>query len=360
MAKISARFLLIIICLFVLSSCGLKSGGGNNVNRLATFEESIQNQDFPSWFFCPSSQNEIGSIGIARKVSSEKRALYFSRKYALEGLFSFFEKEIPLESNDYLKVLNGEKKYIKVGAFKFLISDSFETRDYIVSRAVCGFKSKEDEPSSIKCSNFLGSFESKNISGFVGVSYRAASPQRQYELAIENGLLLLRYSYGIDVDGVEIFERLKTGTGVVRFRKNKISLKFLGDKEKIRVYVKKIKYMGDNLYVWLGSLDLPGLAPCNYWVNTDLSEGAVGVSGRTASGFLSHQIERAFKNGVLNLAKNDDVLIEGVDLIEKSKKMSFFNQWVKSSYKGRVFPRLKGFYLDEKNRVYVWVVSVKD
>lgn len=337
----------------------------NDFRTSLKFEQLRDRDLLPQWFFSPSSYNQIGSVGISRTVSIGGDGAYYAKKYALKGLFDYFEISVDENNKNYIKLLKGKEKTANIKGRVFSVPDILYSHDYVIARAVSagascgvgsdiskGFFPYECIPHWI-CSPAAGD---GGCGGVIGVSYRAVSPQRQYELAIKNGLLLLKYSYGVDIKGSEDIRRLRSGTGVLRLRKNNFSLKLLGDKDKIKLHVKGIRFSGERMYLWLVSPDLPSFGINNSWIYGNISSGAVGSSGKTAANLLSSQIDRAVQNALVNMAKNKELGIEVVEFLRKTSEASLFDQIIKSSVNTKIFPGLRGFYLDREDRVTVWMV----
>lgn len=350
-----------ILLLFV--SCSVSQRKADKLNYDLTFEQLRDSALLPGWFLNPSPGSCVGSIGMARTLSVGGNPEYHSRKYALDGLLDYFSVNIDSDNVKYKDILEGKINSAVFKGLTFSISDTLKTRDYIISRAVSGniadkkSKSTGNDFSPYECRpGWICSPGSNGTGGILGVSYRAMSPQRQYELAIENGLLLLKYSYGVDVYGTEEIRRIKSGTGLLRIRQNALTVKLLDNKDSIKLYVKSIRYVGETIYLWLVSPDLPSFKEDNSWIYGNLQTGAVGESGRTASNLLSSQIYNAVDKAVMNMAKNKELGIEVTEILRKTSGSSLFDQLIKSSVNTRVFPSLRGFYLDRNDRVMVWLV----
>ncbi|MDY0362737.1 MAG: hypothetical protein RBR08_14900 [Desulforegulaceae bacterium] len=350
-----------ILLLFV--SCSLSHHKADKLTYNLTFEQLRDSALLPQWFLNPSPGACVGSVGMARTISVGGNPEYHARKYALDGLLDYYGVNISSDNENYKDIIKGEKNDAVIQGRTFSISDVLKTSDYIIARAVSGNSnavsgnSKGDDFSPYECSpTWICSPGSGGMGGVLGVSYRAMSPQRQYEIAIENGLLLLKYSYGVDVYGTEEIRRIKTGTGLLRIRQNALSVKMLDNKDSIKLYVKAIRYVGETIYLWLVSPDLPSFKEDNTWIYGNLQTGAVGESGRTASNLLSYQIYNAVDKAVMNMAKNKELGIEVTEILRKTSGSSLFDQLIKSSVNTRVFPTLRGFYLDRNDRVMVWLV----
>ena len=360
----SKKIRIMLIALIIFPSCvsvDEKKISQQNKSEIQ-FEKLRGKGSLPQWFFSPSPGKTIGSIGFSRRISIGEDPELHARRYALDGILEYNDIKPSPKNSHYMKLINGEIKEAIIEGKLFSVPDMFKTKDYFIARAVSGpykqfFENTDKEVSPFDCRPFwLCSPGSGDTGGVIGVSYRAVSPQRQYELAVKNGLLLMKYAYGVDVAGTEEVRRLRSGTGVLRLRKNNMSFKILGNTEKIRIYVKGVRYVGETLYVWLVSPDLPGFEPDTEWIYGKIKKGAVGISGKTASGLLSGQIEKAVENAVLSMAKNKDVMIDVEDFTRKNTYFSIFDQYVKSTVKTKVFPSLRGFYLDREEKVHVWLV----
>jgi hypothetical protein len=350
-----------VFILLILASCvssGNKSTGGLDYDY--TFEQLRDSALLPKWFLSPSPGDTVGSIGMARTVSVGGNPEYWARKYALDGVLDYFGVNVNTDNENYKKIIEGNTDSAVLGGRTFQIPNTLKTKDYIIARAVSGnnhSSSVAEDFSPYDCKpGWFCSPGSGGTGGVLGVSYRAMSPQRQYELAIENGLLLLKYSYGVDVSGTEEIRRIRSGTGVLRIRQNALSVRMLDNKDKIKLYVKEIRYVGETIYLRLVSPDLPAFKEDNSWIYGDLKTGTIGESGKTASNLLSYQIYNAVDKAVMNMAKNKELGIEVTEIIRKTSGSSLFDQLIKSSVNTRVFPSLRGFYLDRNDRVMVWLV----
>ncbi|PIE75367.1 MAG: hypothetical protein CSA18_00330 [Deltaproteobacteria bacterium] len=363
--KLAVVFLFLVNFIACTASEEKKVLIGDDFKTSMKFEQLRDRNLLPEWFFYPSSNNQIGSIGISRTISvGDCDSTCHARKYALKGLFDYFEINVDENNKNYVKLIKGEKKTFAIKGKVFSVPDILFSHDYVFARAVsegsgCSNKTDISVPFSPEecsphwiCSPASGG----GCGGIIGVSYRAASPQRQYELAVKNGLLLLKYSYGVDIKGNESIRRLKTGTGIIRLRKNNFTMKLLGDKDKIRIHVKAIRYSGERMYLWLVSPDLPSFEINNAWINGNISAGAVGISGKTASNLLSSQIDRAVQNALFNMAKNKELGVEVNETFIKKSDASIFDQIIKNSVKTKIFPGLRGFSLDREDIVRVWML----
>jgi hypothetical protein len=356
----------LLLCFLFFTSCSVfqtSSKSDNDIKYNLRFERLRDSALLPQWFFSPSPGNTIGSLGMARTISVSGNPEYHARKYALNGLLDYFGITPHENEKNYKELLKGEKKEAYIGGRLFSIPDILKSSDYIVARAVYGNSSAQKKIKEISdfspydCRPFwICSPSSGDIGGILGVSYRAASPQRQYEIAVENGLILLKYSHGIDVKGTEEINRLRSGTGMIRIRKNNFSLKMLGNTDKIKLYVKEVRFVGETMFLRLVSPDLPSYKADNSWLEGVIKKGAVGESGKTAANLLSAQIESAAEKAVTNMAMNKELGIEVFELIKRSTYSSLFDQIIKSSVNTTVFPALRGFYLDREDRVKVWMV----
>jgi len=346
-----------------LSSC---MGNNMNMNKTGdslniTLEQAVKTQVLPDWFFNPSPGRSIGSIGMSRNMSIGANPEDYARKYAVAGILNYYNIRVSDDNKAYKNLIKGDKITGNIGGVAINIPHILKTKDYIIAHAIHmeGISVKYNSDKFIsppKCSpSWICSPASGEYGGAIGVSYRAVSPQRQYEIAIKNGLLLLKYSYGIEVEGEEEFRRIKTGTGSIKIKRNNISASMVGDKESIKVYVKALRYDGETLYLWLVSPDLPVLeAGEKDWISGRTFIGAVGSCRKTS--LLSDQINKASYKAVIELAKNKKVDINVEELTRQTSYSSFFDQLITSGVNTRVFPVLKGFYLDKYEKVHVWLV----
>ncbi|HKJ88159.1 MAG TPA: hypothetical protein VKA48_06595, partial [Gammaproteobacteria bacterium] len=199
--------------------------------------------------------------------------------------------------------------------------------------------------------------------GVLGVSFRAATLPRQFELAARNGVKLLEYTLGVRVQGAERFLRFPTAAGTMRLRASDFSIEKKGRVTKaIRLYTKQLRFYGNVLYVWLVSPDLPPYpVPAGLeWMQDPAAggrNGAVGTSVRTADGLLSTQIERAFEKGVFALAKNRGARIASVQHLRYGGGGRYYLEGVSSEVDTSLRPRLMGFHIRPDGRVFVWVVE---
>jgi hypothetical protein len=357
----SKKICFVFILLFFTSCVASDKRSADSLSYDYTFEQLRDSALLPQWFLNPSPGTDVGSIGMARTVSVGGNPEYYARKYALDGVLDYYGVSADSENENYKSLLEGKKNTADIGGRNFSIPNILKTRDYIIARAVSGASASDSslgqDFSPYDCRpGWICSPGSGGMGGVLGVSYRAMSPQRQYELAIENGLLLLKYSYGVDVSGSESIRRIRSGTGVLRIRQNALSVKMLDNRDSIKLYVKEIRYVGETIYLRLVSPDLPAFEEDNSWIYGNLKEGSVGESGKTASNLLSYQIYNAVDKAVMNMAKNKELGIEVTEILRKTSGSSLFDQLIKSSVNTRVFPSLRGFYLDRNDRVMVWLV----
>lgn len=355
--------------IFLFSSCvptEVKTNPAGSDFNTMSFEELQKKSLVPEWFFVPSPGNIIGSLGFSRTATIGYKPEFFARKYAMEGLLSYFDIVADDKNQSYADLLNGKTDSINLQGKTFSIANILKCQDYVIARAVFGLDSQKNTPldnnivSTTKClPKWLCSPASGSLGGVLGLSYRAVSPQRQYELAVKNGLLLLKYSYGVDVSGQEEIRRVRSGTGVIRLRRNNLSLKMLGNVDSIRLYVKETRYIGETLYLWLVSPDLPSFDSDDSWKYGILKKGSVGECGLTASGLLSDQIKLSVEKAVLSMAKNKELGLDVSEFVSKGTFSSVFDQVITSSVNTKVFPSLRGFHLNSENRVKVWMVPAK-
>lgn len=355
----------ILMILLLLSSCQTldKKSSLKEPKVNLKFDEMRDSGCLPDWFFKPSPGSTIGSLGMSRTVSAGGNPDEYAREYALSGLLDYYEIECSSEDKSYKDLISGKVSEASIKGQKFSIPNILRCKDFIIARAVSG---SADSGNPVEGVGNISPFDCKprwicspasgETGGVLGVSYRAVSPQRQYELAVSNGLLLMKYAYGVDVKGSEKIRRIRSGTGVVRLRRNNMSLRVLGNANRVRLYVKEVRYVGETLYLWLVSPDLPRFETDDSWIRGEISAGVVGSSRKTVSNLLSAQIENAVEKAIVNLAKSGAVSVDVEEFYKKSTYSSLFDQLVESSVNTKVFPSLRGFYLGRDDQVQVWLV----
>ena len=277
---------------------------------------------------------------------------------------------------DIRKILKGKKDQITIQGNSVSIVDTYSSHGYIYAYAASGEGAvqngmispcpDENRVSPGKCiPKWLCLPSRGGLGGVVGISFRSSSPQRQYNLAFRNALSLLEYTYGIKVQGKDVIEHIKSsGTGNIRIRQSTLGVdKTAGDRERsIRIYVKELRHAKDMLYLWLVSPELPiykskeGVS----WLKNpgDHSfKGGIGRCGLTASGFLSDQIDMAAKRGMKNLVrKYRDSTVNSTQILKSGDYKSYYYNGVTTKYDSKLYPRLRGFYVDKNKVAYVWVV----
>ena len=337
-------------------------------------------ETFPCWFYQPSPQGLIGSIGISRDISVNHSPEYYAKKNALQGLCRYYNWRGSLENNDMpsgiRKILKGKKDQITIQGNSVSIVDTHRSLGYIYAYAASGKGAirngtmapcpDQNRVSPGKCiPKWLCSPSRKGLGGVVGISFRASSPQRQYDLAFKNALSLLEYTYGIKVQGKDVIEQIKSsGTGSIRIRQSTLGVdKTAGDRERnIRIYVKELRHAKDMLYLWLVSPELPSYESKEgvTWLKNPGNQsfkGGVGSCGLTASGLLSDQIDMAAKRGMKSLVrKYGDSTVNSTQILKGGDCTSYYYNGVTTKYDSKLYPRLRGFYVDENKVAYVWVV----
>ncbi|HKL77053.1 MAG TPA: hypothetical protein VJ985_01605 [Gammaproteobacteria bacterium] len=316
----------------------------------------------------------MGAIGVSRTISLQTPPPTLARLRALRSLQGYLGGgELSPAIREAVDGLGKAGGRVTVGGRPVYFAPTFEQEGYVYGWALLGESAPAAQwrrpcpqkaavaPRECRPAWLCAPVQDGHV-GVLGVSYRAATLPRQFELAAQNALKILEYTYGVQVEGQERFLKTTSGVGGIRLRSTDFEL---SDREgvggDIRLYPKELRFHGDVLYVWLVSPDLPP-----YPVPEDLGwaksaagaaeTGAVGVSRQTADSLLSSQLERAFEKGVFALAKNQGARIKSVEHVRQGTGGRYFLQGVSTKVDTTIQARMRGFYLHPDGRVSVWVV----
>ncbi len=329
----------------------------------------------PCWFYSPSPDDMIGAIGVSDRQVSIGSPEAYARERAIEGVLQYLRIDKAGIDKEALKAATkGDSDQLAVaGQTLRLAEHSYRRQGLIYAYAALGSqgdlrRQQQACPEKARINpdrcepRWLCQPATTTLGGIVGVSTVASFPSKQYELAFKNGVILLDYAYGVKVEGVQEFLLTKTSIGIFRTHQNDVAMAKIGRlPTEIRLYVKGLRFYGDRLYLWIVSPDLPP-----YTGSDDLDWrfkpsqggriGAVGESGATARNLLSDQIHRAFAKGAIELAATMNVQVDA-ELTLYRGTSSLFAQRIRSALDTTVHPVLRGTYLADDGRVYVWVVS---
>lgn len=338
----------------------------------STFSDTSLGQTPPCWFNEPSPDGVIGSIGVARNLAARKGVpLLVGKRRAVAGLLPYIN--ISLSEKELDQLISKGGKEIVLSDQVVHLGDNFIREGQLYQYAYIGSPSSIVKSCSVKTPSIPEKCEPQwfcspsreGVGGVVGVSFRASSPSRQLQIAVNNGIKLLEYTYGVEVEGRERYIRGRNQSnassdivGTMRLsirnldvRKNKERLP-----DTIRIYIKEQRLVGENLFVWLVSPDLPDYpSPVNLeWIHSPGTHGAVGIAGKAV--LLSRQIDIAVQKGVAELAKLKGIDIQSIDYIRQSRlgKQTVSDTSVR--YDSRVEARVRAMHLDKAGKVFVLVV----
>ena len=368
---------LITIILLIVTSCQ-SSKQRPNYNGLGIAPPNAR-EEFPCWFYYPSGSGTVGSLGISRNMAISHPPEFYARKYALQGLYDYLGWSDITESSmsaSVKELLEGEREKMRKKGKTIHVPDIHESSGYVYAYAAYGPSSNSNnklspcpadnsiDPDSCK-PEWLCSPHTENEGGVVGVSFRASKPQRQYNLAIKNGLTLLEYSYGVKVAGKDVVRKGKfSGTGNISINYSTLGVKeFTGQREEqIKIYVRQLRHAQDTLYLWLCSPELPPYSSASdlAWLDNPGAhdmKGGVGQCGEVPSGFLSDKIDVAARRAMKDLVRRyGDSMVISEEEVSKSTYRSYYYNGIETKYDSRLLPRLRGFYVDQNKVAYVWVV----
>ncbi|MFA9460355.1 hypothetical protein [Thiohalorhabdus methylotrophus] len=329
----------------------------------------------PCWMTHPSPGGRIGAVGVSRTLSAGDPPLVIARRRAARGLLGYLGgDDLPEGLDKRLREMAERGGTAELAGRVVRFAAPFERKGYLYAHAVLGGKPLDRSwrspcpdrtavaPGDCRPAWICTPVQGDHV-GVLGVSFRAATRPRQFELAANNAVKLLEYTLGVQVEGAERFLRAPTAAGTIRLRTSEFDIEKSGGVTKdIRLYTKQLRIQGDVLYVWLVSPDLPPYpAPEDLdWMREPSPEGmngAVGMSIRTADGLLSTQIERAFEKGIFALAKNRGAHIESIQHLRHGGGGRYYLEGVTSEVDTSLRARLLGFHPRPDGRVFVWVVE---
>jgi hypothetical protein len=329
--------------------------------------------DAPCWLFQPSTDHLIGHIGMSRAIGfTADQPRQLARERALAGLVNYLGLEIPAaELTAQSRSTAGEWE---IGGHRLRLAEPYEKAGYLFQYA---YHAPSGEAPATRCKPprqadpprcepaWVCNPVQPGAVGVVGISHRAATLPRQFSLAQENALQLLRYSFGVRVHGSERYFSAGHHLGSVRLRAQDMQVEASSPPpQDVRLYVREVRFWGDSLLLWMVSPDLPYHPTPDGagWVTgppEELGPSAVGVAGRTVSNLVSDQVELAVQRAIAELAKAVDVAVEAHDLSARSRQSRYRMNAVSSEVDVSLHARVLAMYLDDAGKVFVLVVPRK-
>ncbi len=328
--------------------------------------------DAPCWLLQPSTDSIIGHIGVSRTVGfTAEQPLQLARERALGGLVNYLGLDVPAAEltaqgksavNEWVVSGHTLRLTAPYQAAGYLFQYAYHTPSGEAPATRCELP--RADPARCEPAWVCNPVQPGAV-GVVGISHRAATLPRQFNLAQENALQLLRYSFGVRVHGGERYFSAGHHLGSVRLRAQDMQVEASDTvPQDIRLYVREVRFWGDSLLLWMVSPDLayhptPDGAG---WVTgppEELGPSAVGMAGRTASNLVSDQVELAVQRAVAELAKAVDVAVEAHDLSARSGQSRYRVNAVSNEVDVSLYARVLAMYLDDAGKVFVLVVPRK-
>ena len=277
--------------------------------RLGANSAGTANNAQPCWLETPVTDSSFGQIGIARNLQVGPTAPnQISRMRAIADLCrsegtncDAASLEQALESES----LNGKKLYF---------ADAVK-QGYVYSLAAYQPASNAQcAPLACDLSHCQPSwlcYPGADKSAVMGVSYRATSPAKQHQKAIDNALLQAEYLFGAEVTADNQLKQVSSGSQhySVLLRSGEVDL---GERESIPFYSAQQCMQGSSLYrhvIIKIDESLTGKKhPENdlAWLTNPKHQGVDGAVGAVdhpaSSGLLSDQIKLAIKDAAYQLA----------------------------------------------------------
>lgn len=339
----------------------------------ANFPEGVDPP--PRWFNTPSPAGAVGAIGVSDRNVLLGTPERYARRRAIEGLLEYLQvSKSALDKERLEAAVKSERDTLQAGGQTIRLAERSYQRNGLVysyagllsGRQLKRLQRPRSAPMPITPSEcepvWVCNPSTESLGGVIGVSKQASLPSRQYELAFSNAMILLDYAYGVQVEGAEEFLMTKSSAGILRVSQSTIRVDKYGQlPDKVRLHVKGLGFHNSHLYLWIVSPDLPpyeGRGDLS-WLHFPAQDGHIGTVGRakpTVRNLLSDQIHKAFARGVIELASVANVKVDS-EILNYQGSSAYFAQRIRSAVDAKLFPSLRGIYLDDNGEVSVWVVS---
>jgi len=322
----------------------------------------------PCWLQRPSPPGVVGAIGVARTLSLTLAPRHLARLRAIEQLAAGFDTALPIDQGVRAAVLNDDRQLSLGGATIYLI-DEWQQQGYLYAYAalqpIVPQRCPPPPPVDLAhCEpNWICAPVQSDGVGVVAVSDRVGTPDLQFRQALYNGIQLLAYRYGADVSGSERYLRHQGGLGGMRLRFVDHQVQQSGTlPEQFRLQVRELRWLGDRLYLWLVSPDLPPPAIAvtdltwRQQPNRDGVIGVIGSAGRSWDGLISTQIDLAMRDALVALAKLRGVGVESIDKLRRSRAGSEWGRSILITVQNHLRAQLLALYHDPvSERIDLWV-----
>lgn len=329
--------------------------------------------DAPCWLLQPSTDRITGHIGVSRAYGfTAEQPLQLARERALGGLVNYLGLEVPAAELTAQGKSSADEW--EISGHTLRLAASYQAAGWLFQYA---YHAPSGEAPATRCAlprqadparcepAWVCNPVQPGAVGVVGISHRAMSLPRQFSLAQENALQLLRYSFGVRVHGGERYFAAGHHLGSVRLRAQDMQVEASGPPpQDVRLYVREVRFWGDSLLLWMVSPDLayyptPSGAGWVTEIPDGLGHAAVGMAGRTVSNLVSDQVELAVQRAITELAKAVDVEVEAHDLSARSAQSRYRMSAVSNEVDVSLHARVLAMYLDDAGKVFVLVVPRK-
>lgn len=344
-------------------------------------EVSQQRSNFdslPCWVRHPVKGDVIGGVGMVRADTHRAdEALKWGKRKAAANLAAYCDagKEAIEEVED-LGVDSGERT--QFGECRLGFAQRIRHGAHMYVYAFAGESPSEQWLRQTDCDSgcspsacepeWLCQPMGKNRAGFVGVSERASSKSRQYQLAVANALEQMALIYGVTVDAEYFQAKGVSGSGsakMVRRESNTLQVPGEGGGEHPtpRPVIAESCRSGERLFVRVLDYSLPPLhqAPPEKWLSTpDLDQrvGVIGSAGPTAGGRLSDQFRLAMKRGLVQLAQAKEIDVRGTTYVRRSRSRRFVLDIQHQSTHTTIQGEVAGVYFRKEPlglRLFLWI-----
>jgi hypothetical protein len=324
----------------------------------------------PCWINQPVTEEIIGFIGVANSFSVlSGGAELSSRKRALTQLLDFYALEPPVPLDLHLNPLVIDNSHTVLFADSYDDGSSLFTYVSLVTEV--GDLKKLLEWQGQQCSQSVCEFNKcspkwlcSNTNSVYGVSQLTSNPADQLATTKKNAVKLLEYltKSAVKGDSYRVRSVSKNQSwGVWQESSSVIPL----DTKIHSLLLKNICQTSNYMFSEFELPDSITLSPKPFsqWLKEPSFEKKIGVvgsfSGMTADGLIRTSIEKAIKNGLLEMAKAKEIDITN------EYRLVFNHGWysvskTQESTSGIVSARLVDFAVTEENAMlifYAWLVE---
>ncbi len=297
--------------------------------------------NFPWWFYEPSSLDAPGSLGFANLHFKGKNfSILLAKCRALKGLCDFQNWDCNLNCSPYQSFKNLKNSInkitklhnVKFQTFSFFSSFYTDIPIFVAHAYVKQFKpgefAREGKICSIeKCQPpYLCNSEIEGYAGVVSYSNVSFSFFDQYKLALKRALEIFGYLYQTEIDVKDFKKVLHSGWSSFKIHLKDYKITPLGALKSLRFTTRALCLKNNALFLFVISPDLKvqkanKKKPC--WIENRFCLGknryvAVGIAGPNIGGFY-FQLKTAIVRALMELAKSKGIKISEETIRKKIK-----------------------------------------